>query len=120
MKPLFAAAAFFVLALIAEGASAHAFLEGAFPRVGSTVSGSPDEVRLDFSEELEAAFSSVRVLDASGKQVDRGDKRLDPSDRRVLRVSVPRLSPGSYRVLWRVLSVDTHVTEGDYRFEVVP
>jgi len=60
------------------------------------------------------------VLDASGKQVDRGDKGLDPSDRTVLRVSVPHLAPGSYRVVWRVLSVDTHVTEGDYRFEVVP
>jgi methionine-rich copper-binding protein CopC len=24
------------------------------------------------------------------------------------------------RVVWRVLSVDTHVTEGDFTFDVVP
>jgi len=84
------------------------------------VSGSPDEVKLWFTQELEPAFSTVRVLDAAGRQIDRGDKRVGPSDRTLLRVSVPRLAPGSYRVVWRVLSVDTHVTEGDYTFEVVP
>jgi methionine-rich copper-binding protein CopC len=36
----------------------------------------------------------------------------------VLRVSLPPLEPGRYRVTWRVLSVDTHVTEGDFTFEV--
>jgi methionine-rich copper-binding protein CopC len=36
----------------------------------------------------------------------------------VLTVSVPQLAPGRYRVKWRVLSVDTHVTEGDYSFDV--
>jgi copper resistance protein C len=30
------------------------------------------------------------------------------------------LAPGSYKVIWRVLSVDTHVTEGDYKFRVAP
>jgi methionine-rich copper-binding protein CopC len=33
-------------------------------------------------------------------------------------VSVPQLAPGRYQVKWRVLSVDTHVTEGDYSFDV--
>jgi hypothetical protein len=38
----------------------------------------------------------------------------------LLRVSLPKLVPGTYRVTWRVLSVDTHVTEGDFTFAVVP
>jgi len=33
-------------------------------------------------------------------------------------VSLPPLPNGTYRVFWRVLSVDTHATEGDYTFEV--
>jgi methionine-rich copper-binding protein CopC len=99
---------------------AHAFLDHAVPAVGSRIRTPPSEIRLQFSQPLEPAFSSVRVLDAGGKQVDRMDKRLDPSDASLLKVSVPRLAPGVYRVVWRVLSVDTHVSQGDFTFEVAP
>ena len=110
------------LALLASPAVslAHAFLDRAVPAVGGKIHGQPGEVRLRFSQALEPAFSTVKVLDAGGKQVDRNDKGLDPKDASVLRVSLPALVPGVYRVVWRVLSTDTHVTEGDYTFEVVP
>ena len=101
-------------------ALAHAFLDRAVPAVGGKVHGQPAEVRLKFSQPLESAFSSVKVLDAGGKQVDRNDKGLDPKDASVLRVSLPLLAPGIYRVVWRVLSSDTHVSEGDFTFEVAP
>ena len=35
-------------------------------------------------------------------------------------VSAPPLAPGRYTVHWRVLSVDTHVTEGTFAFTVAP
>jgi copper resistance protein C len=108
------------LAAIAPLAAAHAFLDHASPRVGSEVHGSPAQVTLWFTQDLEAAFSSVRVTDSEGKQVDGGDGRVDPSDRTVLSISLPPLPPGTYRVGWRVLSVDTHVTEGDFTFVVAP
>jgi methionine-rich copper-binding protein CopC len=38
----------------------------------------------------------------------------------VIQVSVPKLAAGRYRVAWRAVSVDTHVTEGDFTFEVKP
>ena len=101
-------------------ALAHAFLDRAVPAVGGKVHGPPAEARLHFSQPLEPAFSTLKVLDAAGKQVDRKDKGLDPKDASVLRVSLPKLAPGVYRVVWRVLSADTHVTEGDFSFEVAP
>jgi len=101
-------------------AIAHAFLDHASPRVGSTVHGGPPAVKLWFTEELEPAFSTVRVLDESGKPVDRGDARVDKSDHTLLQVALPPLAPGTYRVRWRVVSVDTHVTEGDFTFDVAP
>jgi copper resistance protein C len=118
-------AAAYVVALFAALVStpealAHAFLDHAAPAVGSTVRGSPAEVRLWFTQELEPAFSTVRVLDGNGRQVDRMDKQVDPRDATLLRVSLPQLAPGTYRVVWRVLSVDTHVTEGDFTFEAAP
>jgi methionine-rich copper-binding protein CopC len=110
------------LATLASVPSAwsHAFLDHAAPAVGSTVHGSPTEVRLWFTQALEPAFSTLRVVDASGRQVDRMDKQLDARDRALLKVTLPALAPGTYRVLWRVLSVDTHVSEGDFKFDVVP
>jgi methionine-rich copper-binding protein CopC len=101
-------------------AGAHAFLDHATPAVGSAVRASPAQVKLWFTQRLEPAFSTARVSDRSGKQIDKGDPQVDPADATLLRVSLPQLAPGTYRVTWRVLSVDTHVTEGDFTFDVAP
>ena len=113
-----------ILALVAAAgapaAFAHAFLEHASPRVGSTVEAPPSRVMLHFSQDLEPAFSSVQVFDATGREVDGKDAKVDAHDASSLAVSLPALSPGKYRVKWRVLSTDTHVTEGDFAFQVRP
>jgi copper resistance protein C len=101
-------------------AGAHAFLDHATPAVGSAVRASPAQVKLWFTQQLEPAFSTARVWDRSGKRVDQGDPQVDLADATLLRVSLPQLAPGTYRVTWRVLSVDTHVTEGDFTFDVAP
>lgn len=105
------------LASLAPLAAAHAFLDHASPRVGAEVHGSPAQVTLSFTADIEPAFSRVSVTDAQGKQLDRGDKQVEGS---TMRVSLPPLAAGTYRVRWRVLSVDTHVTEGDFTFKVAP
>jgi methionine-rich copper-binding protein CopC len=35
-----------------------------------------------------------------------------------MRVPLRGIRPGTYRVSWRVLSVDTHTTEGAFTFRV--
>jgi methionine-rich copper-binding protein CopC len=102
----------------ATPALAHAFLDHALPAVGSTVHESPHEIRLWFTQRLEPAFSRARVFDPSGKEVDAGDSRVDSADPSVIVTTVATLPPGAYRVVWRVVSIDTHVTEGDFTFEV--
>jgi copper resistance protein C len=97
---------------------AHAFLKRAEPGVGSTVQTSPNEVRIWFTENIEPAFSTIQVFDASGKEVDKHDVHLDRSDRSLLHVSLPPLRAGSYKLVWRVVSVDTHVTDGNFTFQV--
>lgn len=106
--------------MIASYAAAHAQLEWAVPAPGSVVRESPERLKLWFSERLERPFSNVRVLTPTGKQVDNRDCEVDRADARLLSVSLPKLSPGTYRVQWRVLSVDTHVSEGDFTFDVAP
>jgi methionine-rich copper-binding protein CopC len=108
-----------VLAAV-TGAEAHAALQRAEPRAGSTVRTAPARVRLWFTERLEPAFSSVRVVNESGQRVDKEDGEVDPAAPKQLRVSLSPLPPGTYKVIWRVLSVDGHVTEGSFTFRVAP
>ena len=107
-------------AIVPSGVLSHAFLDHAVPLVGSTVHGSPGEVKVWFTQELEPAFSNLRVVDQNGAQVDKQNNALDPSDKAVLKVSLPSLPPGKYKVFWHALSVDTHTTDGTFSFEVVP
>lgn len=105
---------------LAQAAWSHAMLERASPPVGSSISSSPQRVELHFSEEVEVEASSIQVIDSAGTRVDRNDQSVDRKDPRILRVSVPPLAPGRYRVLWRALSEDSDKTEGDYSFELAP
>ena len=98
---------------------AHAFLQRADPAVGSMVQTSPGEVRIWLSDKINRALSTIQVFDASGIQVDKGDVQLDRSNRVCLQVSLPPLKAGTYKVVWRVASVDTHVTNGSFSFRVV-
>ena len=67
---------------------------------------------------VEEAKSAIivgwRVRSASGARVD-GDKSVSGN---IMRLNVGSLSPGSYSVTWRVLSVDTHTTQGSFSFYV--
>ena len=109
-----------VVLLSASRVSAHAFLEHSDPPVGGKVHSAPAAVRIWFTEAIESAFSSIQVFDGTGKQVDKKDTHLDPSNRSLLQVSLPRLGPGSHKVVWRIVSVDTHRTNGDFTFQILP
>ena len=110
---------FLILVAASTRLKAHAFLKDADPGVGSTMQRSPSEVRIRFTENIEPTVSSIQVFDASGKEVDKRDRHLDHSDHALLHVSLPLLGAGIYKVVWRVVSVDTHVTNGNFTFRVV-
>lgn len=101
---------------------AHARLKRANPPVGGVISAAavPAELEVWFSEPVEPAMSSMEVRAGDGARVDRGDLRGDAADRTRLRLGLLPLSPGPYRVLWRVVSRDTHRTNGSFPFRVDP
>lgn len=104
----------------ARGANAHAFLDHAAPSVGSTLRASPSVVRIWFSEAVEPAFSTIKVLNAAGQRVDQGVATVDPNDPTILGIALKPLPPGTYKVIWRAVSVDTHATDGSFSFTVAP
>lgn len=105
-------------------ASAHAHLESQLPAADSTVS-SPKELRLHFSEGVEEKFTKIAITSvaASGKNVVEPVPGIatDPADKKVLIVTPGApLAPGEYKVEWHAVSVDTHKSEGSYKFTVSP
>ena len=97
---------------------AHAFLDHAEPKVGSTVINSPAEIKIWFTQNLEPVFSTLEVRNAQGKEVDKKDAHLDVKDRSLFLVSLPQLPAGTYTVIWHAVSVDTHKTQGRFEFTI--
>src|SRR5262245_42572566 len=74
----------------------HAFPDHSEPRVGSDLTTPPAQVKIWFDGGLEPLFSSLEVFDSNKKKVDNGDSRVDPTDNKLLMVSLPDLPPGKY------------------------
>jgi copper resistance protein C len=102
----------------ATDAVAHARLDHASPRVGSTVTTAPTEVRMWFTQALEPRFSSAQLHSSAGLVL--GSGVVDSADPKQLVIPVHGLPPGKYRVTWKVLSIDSHRSEGSFNFEVKP
>jgi copper resistance protein C len=108
------------LTILPAVAFAHAHLAGAVPAADSTVTSIPTEVSLHFTEALEPRFSSIEVESQGGQRVDSGAPHLAANDPKHFTVGLKPLAAGTYKVIWHATSVDTHKTEGSYRFTVKP
>ena len=98
---------------------AHAFLDHADPKVGNTLTNSPTEIKIWFTQNLEPAFSTLEVRDPQGQEVDKKDAHLDDKDKSLFLVSLPQQLPtGTYTVIWHAVSVDTHKTQGRFEFTI--
>ena len=107
------------LALAPVPALAHAHLDHTQPAAGSTVAA-PQEVSLFFSEAVEPRFSSIVVQDAKGTAMQTGKAEVAADNSANLKVRLKPLAPGVYKVIWKILSVDTHRTQGSFSFTVGP
>lgn len=107
-------------ALIAASAVAHAHakLESAQPKANSELAAGPAEIRLHFSEPLEAAFSQIALVDAAQAAVALPAIALDKADPKVMFAAVPPLKPGKYEVRWSAMTRDGHKAKGRYAFSV--
>lgn len=109
------------IALMAGQACAHAFLDEAVPRVGSTVDTPPKEIRITYTEEVEPAFSHIELFGADGQPVAVGAPAADPANHKLLIAPITAvLPPGHYEVKWNVVAVDTHHTNGHFTFDYQP
>ena len=105
-----------LLALPGSHSWAHAYPAVSIPNNGATVKEPPHELRIQFTEGVEIAFSQINVKSANGEVVSQGKLRQLASD--TLAIDLKPLGTGNYSVEWQVLSVDTHVTDSILRFTI--
>ncbi len=95
----------------------HATLLRSTPAADARLAKTPETIRLVFSEAVVAELSRIALTRPSGR-FRHLPLNLDPRDTRILIGKVPPLSPGVYRVTWRVLSADGHPVAGSFSFSV--
>lgn len=114
-----ACAVVFFGALMSPGTvSAHAILDSSSPAPSSVLPESPQEIRLDFNERVEATLGDIRLFNSDQKEVDIDDSVRSVSDASVVTAALPSLEDGVYVVVWRVVSADGHPATGAFPFEI--
>lgn len=94
----------------------HAYLEQSIPQTDSQLERSPVEIRAKFSEQIDTTASSLSLTDETGNAIE----GVQTSEDGIwLILEHPPLDQGIYRVDWRILSMDSHVTTGQFEFEVL-
>ena len=98
--------------------SAHPFTDETIPNLSSNAPTGVSEVIVFFSEPVELEFSTIKVLDNNGDQIDNKDTNYY-EDEKSLIVTTNPLEDGVYTVTTKVLSkVDGHLVPGAFLFAV--
>ena len=97
---------------------AHTELTTAHPKQGSTLTHPPTEIRLQFSEAINAG--STFILFAEGFRQIPTDVVLNPDQPTDLITQIEQpLAAGQYTVQWLVISQDKHQLSGSYHFQII-
>lgn len=103
---------------MSSAARAHATLETSTPKANEIVKVAPKQIRLQFNEPLEMAFSSVKLIDAAGAAVAPLHVALAKDSPKSMVATLPAIASGAYRVHWTALTRDGHKVKGEFAFQV--
>jgi len=102
----------------AQLASAHAILLTSEPAPSAVLDQSPTEIALFFNELVDTVFGRIRILDSSGDVIQTVKPIRDASNKSIVRAPISVLEPGTYVVVWRVASADSHPVQGSFAFQI--
>ena len=111
-------AACFSVLFPAGSASAHAGLEESEPKPSSWLATSPTEVVLHFDEPVGVVFARIQILDQDGKEVFEVRPTRDENDHTTVRANIDKLGDGTWVVVWRIASADSHPVQGSFAFSI--
>jgi len=99
-------------------ASAHPFLLDSNPAQGQSVPAGTTQIFTYYSEAVEIDFSSLKIYDSNGNQIDNQDTAYNNEESSLV-VTTPPLEDGVYTIASKVLSkVDGHLVQAAIIFGV--
>lgn len=108
----------FLTLFTAVPAWAHATLVGSNPSDGAVVADAPTQIALTYDESVGTAAGAVKILAPDGSRVDTNAVTSSDGGRTVVAALRTDLKTGTYTILWRVTSGDTHAVFGALTFSI--
>jgi len=97
---------------------AHAILVKSQPEADSTVTESPKQIDAWFNDKVGSEYKALAVINSAGQRVDNKDAAQETFDHSHLYTTVTDLPPDTYTVRYRVVSIDTHIVTGKFKFTI--
>ena len=98
----------------------HLRLVRSFPVKDTSLTSSPDAIRLWLSEPTESGISKIALASSNGLAVPLSAVTRDAAKDAPLETKIPKpLLAGVYVVTWKTMSKDGHVVNGTFGFRVV-
>ena len=105
-----------LLAGIAQPLWAHAVLMQSKPAGNSTVKGPDIPIWLRFNVRVDGKRSRLTLVSANGVTIEVPAPKQTAPD--TLESRVTGVKPGNYKLQWRVLASDGHISNGEVDFTV--
>jgi copper resistance protein C len=109
-----------LLLMVVAGATqicwAHAILMQSTPKLNSAVKGPDVDITLRFNVRIDAARSRIRLSSPDGTVSTLTLAGQSSPD--ALQTHAAGLRPGAYKLQWRVLASDGHMSRGEIPFTV--
>ncbi|QKS69778.1 copper resistance protein CopC [Paenalkalicoccus suaedae] len=94
----------------------HAYLAESEPMREASVTLPPEEIRVTLTEPINTQVSQIQVVNDRGEEL--AGSVTGREDDTVIYTPDEPLEDGVYTVNWQVLALDSHVTDGSFRFAV--
>jgi len=105
-----------LLAAVAQPVWAHAVLMQSKPSTNATVKGPDVPIWLRFNVRVDGKRSHLELIAPDGSTIAVDSLKQSAPD--ILESSVSGLKPGAYKLQWRVLASDGHMSNGVVEFTV--
>lgn len=109
---------FLIGIVVTATASAHAMLESSEPGAGAILETSPTAIVLHFDSLIELVFCGITVENTANSRKITGPIQSAGREHRSIKLGLPVLPSGNYRVIWNAVGRDGHRTSGEYKFSI--
>ena len=97
---------------------AHAIMVKSQPAADATITESPKQVDVWFNDKVGSEYKALAVINSAGQRVDNKDIEQETFDPSHLYTTITNLPPDTYIVRYRVVSLDTHIVTGKFKFTI--